>query len=184
MKKKLNRERLNVGRTTYAERVRSILKSASSNSVQRILIDQVRKRATGEQCDEMAWIEISQMALNLMYARAPVAYLTEHELQSRPDVLDNIRSDGYEPIVISEQQKEKLVAQILAGGPQVRTLETYVQEYNTSFEYKFVDYANLTSEEQRVYDLTPKILRPCWYFTKPDPADSHFRDHESHDGQY
>jgi hypothetical protein len=37
-------------------------------------------------------------------------------------------------------------------------LEAYVEEYNTSFEYSFVDYANLTSEERRIYDLTPKIL--------------------------
>jgi hypothetical protein len=95
---------------------------------------------------------------NLMYEQAPVAYVTEQELQSRPDVLDNLRSDGYEPVVITEQQKEKLAAQILAGGPQVRTLETYVEEYNNSFEYKFIDYPKLTSEERRIYDLTPRIL--------------------------
>jgi hypothetical protein len=158
MKRKLNRERLNVGRTTYAERVKSILKNAKTESVQNVLIDQVRKRAAGEQSDEMAWIEISQMALNLMHESKPVAYLTEWELQSRPDVLDNIRSDGYEPIVITEQQKEKLTSQMMVGGSEVRTLERYVQEYNSSFEYRFVDYSNLTLEERRIYDLTPKIL--------------------------
>jgi len=157
MKKKLNRERLNVGRTTYAERVKSILKIAKSNSVQELLIDQVRQRATGEQCDEMAWIEISQMALNLMSAQTPVAYFTEQELQSSPNILDNVRSDGYEVVVISEQQKMKLDAQVLSGGPQVRTLEAYVEEYNTSFEYSFVNYPTLTSEERRIYDLTPRI---------------------------
>ena len=40
----------------------------------------------------------------------------------------------------------------------MRTLEAYVEEYNTSFEYKFVDYRNLDPEERRVYDFTPKIL--------------------------
>lgn len=158
MKKKLNRERLNVGRTTYADRVKAILKNATSSSVQELLIDQVRKRAAGEQCDEMAWIEISQMALNLMSAQAPVAYFTEQELQTSPHILDNVRSDGYEVVVISEQQKIKLDAQVLSGGPQVRTLEAYVEEYNTSFEYSFSDYANLTNEERRIYDLTPRIL--------------------------
>ena len=158
MKKKLNRERLNVGRTTYAERVKSILKNARSNSVQELLVDQVRRRATGEQCDEMAWIEISQMALNLMYEQARVAYVTEQELQAHPDILDNVRSDGYEVVVISEQQKLKLDAQVVSGGPQVRTLEAYVEEYNTSFEYCFVDYSRLTSEERRIYDLTSRIL--------------------------
>jgi hypothetical protein len=158
MKKKLNRERLNVGRTTYADRIKAILKSANSKTVEDLLVDQVEKRATGEQSDEMAWIEISQMALNLMHQRHKVTYLTEQEIQSRPNILDNIRSDGYQVVVITEQQKSKLETQIEAGGPQVRTLETYVQEYNASFEYKFVDLQKLTREERRIYDFTPKIL--------------------------
>ncbi len=158
MKKRLNRERLNVGRTTYADRVKSILKNATDETVHELLVEQVRKRSTGEQCDEMAWIEISQMALNLMHQQSYVVYFTEQELQSRPNVLDNVRSDGYEVIVVSDQQKTKLEAQVLAGGQQVRTLEAYVQEYNTSFQYKFVDYKSLMSEERCIYDLTPKIL--------------------------
>lgn len=158
MKKKLNRERLNVGRTTYADRVKAILKSAKSKTVEDLLIDQVEKRATGEQSDEMAWIEISQMALNLMHQRKKVVYFTEQEIQSRPNILNNVRSDGYQVVVITEQQKSKLQAQIEAGGPQVRILEEYVQEYNASFEYKFVDLHKLTPEERRIYDFTPKIL--------------------------
>jgi hypothetical protein len=158
MKKRLNRERLNVGRTTYAERVKAILKHAKNQEVEQLLIDQVGKRATGEQCDEMAWIEISQMALNFMHLRHRVAYFTEQEIQSRPNILDNVKSDGYQVVIITEQQKAKLETQVLTGGPQVRTVETYIQEYNTSFQYKFVDPKNLTREERRVYDFTSRIL--------------------------
>jgi hypothetical protein len=158
MKKKLNRERLNVGRTTYADRVKAILKGTKSKTVEDLLVDQVGRRATGGQSDEMAWIEISQLALNLMHQRNKVAYLTEQEVQSSPNILDNVKSDGYQVIVITEQQKIKLQTQIETGGPQVRTLEAYVQEYNSSFEYKFVDIKDLTQEERRIYDFTPKIL--------------------------
>ena len=158
MKKKLNRERLNVGRTTYADRVKAILKGAKGKTVEDLLVDQVGKRATGEQSDEMAWIEISQMALNLMHQRHNVAYFTEQEIQSRPNILDSVRSDGYQVVVITEQQKSKLETQVETGGPQVRTLEAYVQEYNASFDYKFVDIQKLTREERRIYDFTPKIL--------------------------
>jgi phosphoglycolate phosphatase-like HAD superfamily hydrolase len=158
MKKKLNRERLNVGRTTYTERVKSILKNAKTREVENQLIDQVGKRATGEQCDEMSWIEISQMALNLMHQRQKVVYLTEQEIQSMPSVLDNLRTDGYRVVVITEQQKSKLEIQAEEGGLEVRTLETYMKEYNESFEYKFVDIGSLTWTERQVYNLTPKIL--------------------------
>jgi hypothetical protein len=158
MKKRLNRERLNVGRTTYSDRVKAILKNASSERVKRQLVEQIKKRATGAQCDEMGWIEISQMALNLMHQQSQVVYFTETELQSRHSIFDNARSDGYEVVVISEDQKTRLQTQILTGGPLVRTVDTYVQEYNSSFQYAFVEYGTLTSEEQRVYDMTPRIL--------------------------
>lgn len=158
MRKKLNRERLNVGRTTYADRVKAILKNAKSKTVETLLIEQVERRATGEQSDEMAWIEIGQMALNLMHQQRKVAYFTEQELQLRPNILDNVRSDGYQVVVVTDQQKAKLETQVLTGGPQVRTLETYVQEYNESFQYKFVDLGELTKEEREIYDFTQKIL--------------------------
>jgi hypothetical protein len=158
MKKKLNRERLNVSRTTYADRVKAILKNAKSKEVEELLVQQVEERATGRQCDEMAWIEIAQMALNLMHKQDRVVFFTEEQLQENPNMLDNAKSYGLRVVVVTEQQQDKLEAQAAAGGPQVRTLATYVQEYNASFQYKFVDLRNLTREERRVYDLTPKIL--------------------------
>jgi len=158
MKKKLNRERLNVGRATYADRIKAILKNAKSKTVEALLIEQVEKRATGEQSDEMSWIEISQMALNLMHQQRRVAYFTEDELQSRPNILDSVKSDGYRVVVITDQQKAKLETQVQTGGPQVRTLETYVQEFNSSFEYSFVEISTLSQQERQIYGFTPKIL--------------------------
>lgn len=60
--------------------------------------------------------------------------------------------------MVSEHQKYKLEAQVLTGGPQVRTLGTYVKEYNESFQYKFVDPSKLTKEELRIFDFTSEIL--------------------------
>jgi len=158
IKKKLNRERLNVGRTTYSDRVKTILRNAKEKSVEQLLVEQVEKRATGDQCDEMTWIEISQMALNLMHQQQKVVFLIENEIKSRPDILDKVHSDGYKVIGISEQQKTKLETQILTGGPQVRTLETYIEEYNESIQYKFVEPSKLIGIERKIFDYTPKIL--------------------------
>ena len=43
MKKKLNRERLNVGRASYAERIKAILKNANDSAVETLLLEQVEK---------------------------------------------------------------------------------------------------------------------------------------------
>ncbi|MEO8219018.1 MAG: ATP-binding protein, partial [Acidobacteriota bacterium] len=158
MKSKLNRERLNVGRTTYVDRVKSILKNARSEEVTRVLIDQVEQRSVGTQGDEMTWIEISQIALNLLNQRRRVAYVTEQEVQSRPDVLNHARSDGYQVVVVTEQQKAKLETQTSTAGPPVRTLTAYVQEYNQSFQYQFVSLGSLRPAERMVYDLTAQLV--------------------------
>ncbi len=158
MKKKLNRERLNVGRSTYADRVKTILKNAISEGVENSLVEQISKRSTGEQCDEMAWIEISQMALNLLHEIKQVVYFTERELQTVPNIIDIVKSDGYEVVVITDQQKSKLETQVLTGGAQVRTVENYIQEFNTSFQYKFVEINSLSIEERRIFEFSPKII--------------------------
>lgn len=158
MKKRLNRERLNVGRTTYTDRIKTILRSATSQEVHNELVNQVERRAYGDQRDEMAWIEISQLALNLMHQKAKVAYVTEEELQTRPDLIGAAKSDGLQVVVITEQQKEKVEAQAAAGGPELRTLNVYAKEFNESFQYQFVEPQKLNGQERAVFDLTLPIL--------------------------
>ena len=158
MKKKLNRERLNVGRTTYAERVKAILRSAQSKTVQDLLVGQVQLRASGTQCDEMSWIEISQMALNLLQQQNDVAYFTEQQLVSNPNIVDQARSDGLKVVEITDQQHEKLQEQVRSGGPLARTMDEYIHEFNESFQFKFVDVDQLTPSERHVYDCTDRIL--------------------------
>lgn len=158
MKKKLNRERLNVGRSTYTERVKTILKKAESEFVRGQLADQVERRSFGDQCDEMQWLDIAQIAFNYLHERQKVAYITEKEIQFKPDIVGNMRNDGYTPVVVSETQKEKLDNQIQSGGPQVKTVETYVKEFNQSFQYRFIEPGDLRPNEKAVFDMTPRIL--------------------------
>jgi hypothetical protein len=159
MKKRLNRERLNVGRTTYAERVKSILKSSNSPEVAAALIDQISARARGTQADEMQWIEISQRALNLLHEQSAVAFVTEEEMAFHPHVVDNMRQDGLRVILVDDAQKQKLDAQVQSGDPTLRTLEGYVDQYNDSFEYTFVEPTQLSPAEQQVLARTPEVLR-------------------------
>jgi hypothetical protein len=158
MKKRLNRERLNVGRTTYADRVKAILRSAESDEVCSALADQVRRRTSGDQCDEMQWIEIAQRAINLLRERSRVAFITESEIQLAPDVVDHMRGDGYEVVMVSDAHKAKLDQQYEAGDTDLRTMQGFIVEYNQSFSYQFVDRDQLRDNERRIFDRSPEIL--------------------------
>lgn len=158
MKRNLNRERTNVGRATYSDRVRAILRLAESDIVNQTLIEQVRQRAKGNQGDEMAWLEISQKALNLMHEASEVVYFTQEEIQTQPHVLDNAKADGYEVQIITGQQKSKLQEQMVNGGPTIRIVENYIQEYNDSFQFDFIKPEMLTEAERSVYAKTEELL--------------------------
>lgn len=158
MRKRLNRERLNVGRTTYAERVKAMLKAARSKEVEDSLAGQITARAQGTQCDEMQWIDVSQRALNILHDREKVTFVTEQEMSLHPHVIDNMRQDGYEVVIVDEAQKGKLESQAELGE-KVRTLEGYVTEYNESFDYEFVEPDQLQPHEQEVLSSTSALLR-------------------------
>jgi hypothetical protein len=168
MKKRLNRERLNVGRTTYSERVKSILRTAESEEVCRGLADQVAARSRGDQCDEMQWIEIAHRALNLLHERGRVAFVTEDELLAMPDVIDHMRNDGYDVVVIDSIQKGRLDDQYRDGERDLRTLEGFLVEYNESFNYEFVEPNALDATERPLFDRTLEILA----LTGIEPADA------------
>ena len=158
MKKRLNRERMNVGRTTYADRIKQILREAGSDEVAEELIDQILTRGRGQVRDELQWIEISQHALTVLHQRDAVILVTEDELHSHPDVVDHARRDRLKIVIITRAEKKKLLEQAEAGGVATRTLETYVAEFNESFEYSFVDVDALDDAERAIYDRTPELL--------------------------
>jgi hypothetical protein len=159
MRKRLNRERLNVGRTTYAERVRSILKAAASPAVMDEIIKRIRTRSRGEIPDELTWIEITLMALTYLHQQRQVLFVTEPELHGHPDLIDHARADAIEVFVVTSQEKAKLVEQAREGGAATRTLESYVKEFNDSFEYTFVDPSELSAEEQAILELADDLCQ-------------------------
>jgi hypothetical protein len=158
MKKRLNRERLNVGRTTYAERVKSILKNVQSDEVLDALAKAITRRTTSQPPDEIQWIEVTVRALTELHLRRPVVFVTEKELHSHPDVLDHARGDHLDIVIVNNQEKQKLVEQAESGGVAVRTIETYVDEFNKSFEYDFVEPDDLDDKEASVFAMTDPIL--------------------------
>ena len=158
MKKRLNRERLNVGRTTYSDRVKSILKSSTSAAVLDALAEAIKARSGAQPPDEIQWIEVTVQALTQLHLRDKVLFVTDKELHSHPDVVDHGRRDGLDVVLVTTQEKHKLVEQARSGGVEVRTIETYEVEFNASFEYRFVEPQDLSEREAEVFSLTDDLL--------------------------
>jgi hypothetical protein len=169
MKKRLNRERLNVGRTTYSDRVKSMLKEATSDAVLGELANEIKRRARGELVDELQWIDIATVGLTHLAAKEEVIFVTEFELHRNPDVVDHARRDGLEIVIVTNAEKGKLVEQAESGGPVTRTIERYLEEFNESFRYTFVDPDRLEDDEKATLDLATELFRLVGVQEKDEP---------------
>ena len=163
MRKALNRERTNVGRTTYTSRVKSILKSATSDPVLSELAEQIKTRDSGVQCDEIRWAEIAQIGIEAHAERDDkVIYVTTEDMLNNPDYLGDIQRDGYTVVTVSDSDRDRIT------GDNVNTFGAYVIDFQGSFEFEYVEEDDLTSVEKMVFEKTEQILDLVgWGTNKP-----------------
>ena len=159
MRRALNRERTNVGRTAYADRVKSILLSSQSEEVAQVLAADLSNIERGTQHDEVVWIDVAVHACQILNARKRVVFVTASELSSARDSIDHATEDGYDIIAIPDNVRRSLAGLRDIQGNPVRDLSVYQAEWNSSFEFKFVPRNSLTPAERKVFDCWQGIVQ-------------------------
>ena len=153
----LNRERSNVGRTAYSQRVKTILKECQSMTVAKPLVDDLEKFERGTTHDELTWKAIRIHACKLLNANDSVVFVTPDDERQHTDVLMYARDDGYRTVTIPDNIKAELNSVRDINDDEIRNIDRYV-EYNESFSYEWVDPEELTAKERRVWELHEEIL--------------------------
>jgi hypothetical protein len=159
MRRALNRERTNVGRTAYADRVKSMLLSSQSEEVAQVLAADLSNIERGTQHDEVVWIDVAVHACQILNARKRVVFVTASELSSARDSIDHATKDGYDIIAIPDNVRRSLAGLKDIQGNPVRDLSVYQAEWNSSFEFKFVPRNSLTPAERKVFDCWQGIVQ-------------------------
>ncbi len=158
MRRALNRERTNVGREAYSERVKAILLACQSTVVADAIAQDLEKQQSGRQHDELSWVDVAIHGCRLLNATGKVVFVTTEQTVSSPHVIDQIRSEGLRLIVIPETIHERIVGKVDVNGNSVRDLGEYVSFYNSSFKFRFVDRDGLRPYEVDIFDRTSDIL--------------------------
>lgn len=157
IKKALNRERTNVGRTAYSDRVKSILLSSSSEAVAKTLVDDLGNFGNGTLHDEMKWTDVSVHASKITNAVGNVLFLTDEEIMNAPRFVEEARANGRQIVTIPSTVKEKLSGQTDVDGNAIQDLRHFMSEWNDSFEFTFILPENLIASEKSVFDQTKRI---------------------------
>ncbi|MGY3852842.1 ATP-binding protein [Aeromonas veronii] len=157
IKKALNRERTNVGRSAYSDRVKSILLASSSEAVAKALVEDLSNFGSGTLHDEMKWTDVSVHASKITNASGHVLFLTDEEIMNAPRFVEEARAKGRQIITIPSTVKEKLSGQIDTDGNAIQDLGNFISKWNDCFEFRFVTPKQLTQDERLIFDMTSRI---------------------------
>jgi hypothetical protein len=154
----LNRERSNVGRTAYTDRVKAILLAATSDSVAAALAEDLSRFETGRWHDEVQLVDVGVHACRVLNASGKVIFLTPAELNVAREFVDRARGDGFRIVVVPQNIRRKLAGMEDITGAPIVDLDRYRAQWDESFQFSFVDPAGLTGDERAIFDRTDSIL--------------------------
>lgn len=158
LRRALNRERSNVGRTAYTDRVKKMLTSATSTAVATALTQNLGRWASGNMRDELDWKEVALHACRVMQNHAKVLFVTATQLAEGSAQLQYAQQDGYTLLTIPDNLARELRGMRDDSGRPMVDLNQYRKEWNDGFSYQFVDPADLTSAEREVFAFAAAII--------------------------
>jgi len=158
IRKALNRERSNVGRSAYSGRVKSVLLSCKGKEVAECLVNDLKDYYTGEMHDELKWIDVQEHAVKILNATERVVFFTTEELMYATNMVDEAKKSGYKIVTIPENLKQRIQGSRDISGTLIRDLGQFYSEYHESFEFKFIDPSDLTSREREIFGKTDETL--------------------------
>jgi hypothetical protein len=157
MRKALNRERTNVGRTAYSDRVKQMLLGSTADAVAEALAKDLERIEQGTNHDEVKWTDVAVHACQILNTSKKVVFVTASDLTTFRDAIDHAQDDGLRIVTVPENIREALRGVVDLKGNPVRDLDVYQEEWSESFEFKFVSPDKLTNAERKVFDLRDTI---------------------------
>jgi len=154
----LNRERSNVGRQAYSDRVKAILLASSAPAVADPLAEDLANFIGGKNHDETAWLDVGIHACKVLNAHQQVVFVTAEQMYLAGGLIARAGDDGFRVIVVPDTVAQRLPRLTDIEGNAVRDLNEYRDEWNRSFEYDFVAVEELTAREQAVFARAAPLL--------------------------
>lgn len=162
LKKALNRERTNVGRSAYTGRIKDILKACSSEKVIDALVEDLQQFGSGNRHDELSWNDIAMHAsIKMNQLHKDTTFVTTSDLQNKPSLIDEMQRSGYNPVVVPDNIISKMEDYNTGAksGETLTTANQYIKDEKERFVPVEIDINALTVYEKEVYNITDSILK-------------------------
>ncbi len=157
LRRALNRERSNVGRGAYTDKIKTILKECTSSDVAGPLAEDLDSYASGRLHDELGWRDVALHACRVLQTNEKVIFVTAWQMADDTVQLQYAREDGYRVVVVPEDIAHALGRLTDLHGRPLVDLEKYRNDWNDSFSFAFIHQNDMTPAERTVYGRTREI---------------------------
>jgi hypothetical protein len=159
LQRALNRERTNVGRSAYQDRVKAILMKSTSGAVAEKLVQDLTRIPAGTNHDEITWLDVQEQAVRILAARGKTVFVSSQQMFTHGATIMEARGDGYKVVVVPDRLLGRLPKLRDLNGDPILDISGFVQVWNASFVYDFVDPSKLSKAERAAWDILPFLLR-------------------------
>ena len=158
IRKALNRERTNVGRNAYRDRIIKILLLCEKEDIGSELIKDLQNREEGTSHDELSWSDIQEHAVKILNSKKNAVFMTSSEIQNSFHLIEDAKSRGLEIITIPKSLREKIHNSNDISGNPIRDVDYFIKEDMESFRFKFVKPKQLKKLEKEIFNLKDRIF--------------------------
>ena len=158
LRKALNRERSNVGRTAYTPSVRNMLLESENEKVVDVLSKDLCLFSIGTNHDELKWTDVQMHTTKLLNKRENVVFVTSKQMLEENDLVHEAERSSQIVVIPDNLQAKINQSNEQNEEVEIKTMEVFVRERSNNFEYKFVDKDQLNYRERENYELIEDIL--------------------------
>ena len=159
LRRALNRERSNVGRTAYTDRVKRMLTASTSTAVATALTENLSRWASGTMRDELEWKEVALHACRVMQNHTRVVFVTAAELAEGSPQLRYAQQDGYTLITVPDNLARDLRGMRDDSGRPMVDLTQYRKRVERQLQLHVRrPRADLTAAERTVLAIAAAVI--------------------------
>lgn len=160
LKKAINRERTNVGRSAYSDSVKKMLLNSSSERVINALITDVKSFGSGTQSDDAKRLDVQSHALKLYNSLNDIVIVSasKSKMMSQ-DELELLHSSSREVVIVSDKLYDSVKGTVDYDGKALADLNVVSDEKDAAYEYEPIDESALLNNERSVLGYKNNILK-------------------------
>jgi len=158
LRRALNRERSNVGRTAYADRVKATLLQCRSAEVARPLADDLAEYVTGRMHDELSWKDVTVACMHGAGQSRQGCVRDSGGASAGSPQLRYAEDEGYQLVTVPDDISTRLRNAPTSRANRSSTSTDTGKSGMTALRFHFVEPGDLTAAELATYKLTEPLV--------------------------